>query len=680
MEEIKQIVDRLNEEPFNYGLSLVTFDQKNPLELLQLLNEVFVFLSEDHRVDLREELPEATGVRMTEFLRVLKYRHSMDVNQFKGRLLSGDRAIIYPILHWLLPRVQDLKIRAYLARYLVTLDIPDEFLGDDEVNSEYNHYRSLQEEFRETHRTIEVYRQEAVNPNELRRDIQRLEREKEQLHQKVTMLKEKLKSFPEEEFEVMFAACSRLRRDQEEEDALVEREREQETMMKDVQANHRGILGKLEEMRQEQAKSGVQGVVEKLGEETSVNRFLATEKLPKEIAEKEERLRNMRSVLNEYAMSDNDLNRLRSTVRGLEDDVAVLKQKEMDKMSSGDSQIAAFRKQAQAVAKKKEAVAEELNELISQRRQLEEEVNEKNKILLNTQGSSKVLKGDDFKKYAVALRGKHASFKKLKAVLNAIQVENGVLLSTEGILSSKEEEMKGVIAQLEREKGVTGYSDAQAQLEEISAANAQVNEKKGETLNELTAVVSEITSTIKERKNKLAPLIKDLRTQRTEYSELEAKYSEAKSRYESIAAGIDSEMGKLGSEVSVIMEERAREEGRYHYMNCMTKIVGANLERCQKAHRGKSLHDVYRRHIGEQERDAKNLRERQKMLKESHTPSIQQMSMFTDLKKLMQCKMRVYNQQMQQQQEEEAASKQTGAMDYSDFQGAAYGVNRLVIQ
>lgn len=53
----------------------VTFDEKasNATELLQLVNDVFAELDRAHRVDVREEPPEAAGQRLVAFLQVLKY-------------------------------------------------------------------------------------------------------------------------------------------------------------------------------------------------------------------------------------------------------------------------------------------------------------------------------------------------------------------------------------------------------------------------------------------------------------------------------------------------------------------------------------------------------------------------------------------------------------------------------
>lgn len=46
--EIKQIVDGLNRPPFMLNLSLVEFDDKAPLEYLEILNQVLGSLNKDH--------------------------------------------------------------------------------------------------------------------------------------------------------------------------------------------------------------------------------------------------------------------------------------------------------------------------------------------------------------------------------------------------------------------------------------------------------------------------------------------------------------------------------------------------------------------------------------------------------------------------------------------------------
>lgn len=49
MDEIKQIVARLNQPPFDEKLTLVEFASKNPQALLQIVNNVFAVLDAKHK-------------------------------------------------------------------------------------------------------------------------------------------------------------------------------------------------------------------------------------------------------------------------------------------------------------------------------------------------------------------------------------------------------------------------------------------------------------------------------------------------------------------------------------------------------------------------------------------------------------------------------------------------------
>ena len=147
------IVERLNEPPFNMRLTLVAFDEKSPFELLEIVNAIMAQLSTEHQIDLRDETPDATANRMTEFLRILNFKQQMDKQNFKQALLHGDPGIIYPILTWMLQRLPELQKRSYLARFLVNIEVPEHMFSDEEVGEVYQQLKDLQEEFKETHKT-----------------------------------------------------------------------------------------------------------------------------------------------------------------------------------------------------------------------------------------------------------------------------------------------------------------------------------------------------------------------------------------------------------------------------------------------------------------------------------------------------------------------------------------------
>ncbi len=51
---------------------------------------------------------------------------------------------MYPAMHWCLQRLPQLKKRAYLARYLMPVEVPVEFMQDQALVDLHEAYRQLQ--------------------------------------------------------------------------------------------------------------------------------------------------------------------------------------------------------------------------------------------------------------------------------------------------------------------------------------------------------------------------------------------------------------------------------------------------------------------------------------------------------------------------------------------------------
>lgn len=69
--------------------------------------------------------------------------------------------------------------KAYTAKFLVPLAVPDEFLIDDEMRETFQIYKDLQAEFQATHGNVEALRSDSMNPADLKKEIHQLESEKE---------------------------------------------------------------------------------------------------------------------------------------------------------------------------------------------------------------------------------------------------------------------------------------------------------------------------------------------------------------------------------------------------------------------------------------------------------------------------------------------------------------------
>merc|ERR1712060_721910 len=94
-----------------------------------------------------------------------------------------------------------------------------------------------------------------------------------------------------------------------------------------------------------------------------------------------------------------------------------------------------------------------------------------------------------------------------------------------------------------------------------------IDRAKGKTLDEISAIVQKINSQLKEKKNKLAPQIKALRSVRQSFQQVEVKYLEKKSAYDQAKSSMDGELSKVAGEVRQLESDVLEAEQNYHDLN-----------------------------------------------------------------------------------------------------------------
>ncbi len=165
--------------------------------------------------------------RMLGVLRVIKYTPpTTDARAFRQGLVAGDKAVVHPILAWVLSRLPDLRKRAYLARFLVRLDIPADFLQNEEVAAAHAKYTAIVDEFAQTHKELEALRSAGLSTGDIKRDIVMMEQEREQLGKRIERIKKKSEGLPQ--VDAMLAAARTLRLEQTREAALADQREKQE--------------------------------------------------------------------------------------------------------------------------------------------------------------------------------------------------------------------------------------------------------------------------------------------------------------------------------------------------------------------------------------------------------------------------------------------------------------------
>lgn len=313
--------------------------------------------------------------------------------------------------------------------------------------------------------------------------------------------------------------------------------------------------------------------------------------------------------------------------------------------------------QASIISRKKEAKAEELQAAKEEMSSTEEQMIQKTNQAQELDGSE-VLKGDELKNYVNKLRSKNTVYKRKRLEIAEITAEYGILQRTEELLKQRHEAIQQQLQAIEEKKGISGYSYTQEELERVSAVKSEVDGMKGQTLDNMSEMVKKLNAMVAEKKSSLAPVIKELRQLRQKCQELTQECDEKKIQYDSCAAGLESNRSTLEQEVKGLLEECTQEESNYHYVNCMKKNLEVQLQRVKEEmktyvspdpqERRKAIREQYTRMILEQENLGKKLREKQKVVRESHGPNMKQIKMWQDFEQLMECKRECFLKQQNQ--------------------------------
>ncbi|KAA0199560.1 hypothetical protein HAZT_HAZT007344 [Hyalella azteca] len=707
-DEIKFVVRELNKEPYKKNLNIITFDALEPENLLQacfilefsqllfkfadfwlirtfVLNDVFAEIDPKHRLDIRHEDPEDMAVRMLGFLRVLQYRppdHAMQ--DFRAGLVAGDKHVVQPILAWLLQRPEELKKRAYLAKFLIKVDIPQEFLGDADISEVYGKYEMLVEQFKEVHRTHEALQNSGYSTAELRKDMTAMEEERDLLTQRIAKSKQRVQSNPG--YEQALESARNLRLQKEAQKEIAAQRASLIAANEAARQRLRRIEGQIKDLRKSSIGTTADAIIRRLEEDLNVNDYMVNEKLPRDLKSLEEQVATLTRISHMPAMGQDDIDAINAKIEATVAEINSLNDqrlKEVEEVAGDENKVhgcvhenkrcvvvcmrtrdttqnslpqqmgklSFFRQNAAMIARRKQQTADRLTELRGELNSAYEELKDKQDELQQFSGQE-VLRGDEFKRYINDLRGKSSHYKLKKAELSDLKAEYGVLSRTHEILKAREAQMN--------EQLVTRDN-----LESVSSQKGDLDQEKGETLEQMSAMVIELNNKIGDRKSRLAPIIKELRPLRQRQQELAVEHAEKKQSYDSVAVGLDSTVGKLERDVNVsrkstcslrdnyavliiiwnyfstLYDDIIKKETQYHLLATQKEVMEYRLQQAENEiklylssdaqDKKKACREQLASLIAEKEKQGKQLRELQKNIKDQVADSGKQLMMWQDV-------------------------------------------------
>jgi len=586
-------------------------------------------------------------------------------------LLAGEKDIVHPILYWVLQNVEALRKRAYLANFCVNLEVPEEFLRDEQVYELFQSYKELQSQFKATHMHVEQERQERLDPANIQTEVAQLEAEKDQLAQRIKEIQER--TGKDEGFQAVLQVTSMLRKEQEEEARLAEKLDEQKNQLEKVEQLYLEQMSRLRELRETQDDSGESSadtMLKLMRNEVGKLRAAAS-RINEEKDEKISRLRELSEAMSAPAVTEEDIGRMEEEVSAMTAQICDLTG--TIEQHNEDKRLSVYKQQASLVAKKKDTVLKEHSSLEEERNQLCRELSQKEREYEHQKGH-KFMTREEFKSYAASLRETSVRFKRYKGELNELRGENAVLARTLQTLQAKD-------------PTPAGMREVEQQLEKASVEKASVDKTKGKTLDEISAIVEQINSQLKEKKNKLAPQIKALRSARQSFQVVEAKHIEKKGAYDQVKGSMEGDLKKISGEVQMLENDTQESERAYHELNMQLALADSQLQRATAEARRlrreerysdaySSLSERYSAEISNLDNLCRDLRKEQTNVKEMYGSNIKQKKNFALLQDLMKVKLRCAQQEMVSGGL--AGSLYGGRQAMTDISMA--GVERLVIE
>ena len=230
--ELKEIVSILNRPPFDENFTMVTFDELQGKPLLTLLDRIVKEVDPKQDYNLLEKTEENQAL-FGDLLAILSFPEATE-EKFLDSCMAGDKHSVHRVLYYLLKNMDEFKQRAYLGQFLAPLDVPSEFMIDQEMRQLDQEFQELQKVFQNEHKELIEIKSKLHNKPKLDAEVTQLEAERDQLKIRIAMFQQKTDTKDPAAaalLKELLAGTRGLRKEQEEENGLIEKLRTQKEAM-----------------------------------------------------------------------------------------------------------------------------------------------------------------------------------------------------------------------------------------------------------------------------------------------------------------------------------------------------------------------------------------------------------------------------------------------------------------
>ncbi|KAH3757432.1 intraflagellar transport protein 81-like [Pelomyxa schiedti] len=610
--------------------SLVSFMQMGPVQVISLVNDVLTAISPHFKCDPRGEPPPVTAARICDALKVLTFQFDPpDLEVFQEKLQIGDSRVIYPILLFLLCDLEKHKLRAYVARFLRPVNVPD-YMKSEEC---FLQYQEARETFKAVHKQVSSLRDSIVAFNKQKQELVALNDEKAKLNEKIDVKKKKLELVPNSA--QLLSGVLQLMAQRNERYFIESTTTIHQDRLARAKAAQTALSDTLTFI-QRAAESGTERYMAQMQEEVQAHRY-EHQRMQYEINEMRERKSFIGQIL-ESQITESMLAAMQQEKAKLRQTIKVITDRRVSQ--PGDEQLHLLQQQYATSEKQKVDLATKLKQRRVEAEQTRRDHEEMLRQLEAKGGKLHLLDESAFQNFVLEVRKTGEKAKAIKVLLADLNAEQGVLIRTKDILVNQHPTCPNFVAELER-SGVHEPKSIREVMGQVSLAKQKADQSSAQKLLEISRYVTDISTKLQEKKVKISQLAKQLKAARAELNDVETMHSEKKAEYEKLTLQIRDEKSRLAQEHTTHMTQWMAEQSNWHLLNCRTVLASVQLHKATTGER--EITELYSRRLIQITKQIEETRSRQATIKKTEQSRNEQRQMLTDLKQLLSLKLSLTN-------------------------------------
>lgn len=640
---VQEIVNILKNPPFNENLTLMGFDEKKEFELLELIMRVLSMIDNDLKLS-KNDNETMVLKKILDFLKVVNFPYSNE-KQLEEDLNKADKKLLIQIIHFTLTKLNELKKKYYLSKFLNNVAIPDELTGDEEIIELMNQYRELQSEFQANYQMAEEKRQTKPQLKDLKDGIKKLQTDKLHLNNNIQNFKKQYSN--KNDFLALLDSTSRLRKEQEEDSNLEKRIAKQQYELEENENMLMFAKQRAFEL-QNSLKDDISALdmLENLKNQRDKNKEIVDNLTKFEIVDKKLKLRALEEILVMPEVSFDMLSASRAEKKRIEQEIEKLEVKE--KLNSSKSnEVSIYKTNALNASKAKEQVQKSLENLEKEKIIMENKINDLEKKFENTYGHRYIRK-DDLIQQVDSIKKKKETYNKLNKIIENIKTDCLLLERTINIIRMKVPDAEEIVNKIKQKYGFMSYGNSKKELEELAKKKKDIDQSKEITLEEYTKLIQELNKKIEQAESLYAPLIHQQENVKKEYESLQPEYNKKKNNYDNLMQDTIKTFNLTKDEYNKLEQDFAKYQNDYHNYNNQISILEDQIKRYDQenlfnkdkrlSNEFKTYSDYYREIMNYQGTNIKELDIKKNEVRDNSQDNFRQIKYFNDLKKLLMIK------------------------------------------